>query len=212
MKYLLGLVTIVLVVFGAWLYLTQVGKTQTQPAQQAPEETRTATTTNQISTTTPMYVTLKTNEGDIKIQLLADKAPNTVANFVKLAGEGFYDGVKFHRVIQGFMIQGGDPLSKDDSMVARWGTGGPGYTFADELPQAGEYKIGSVAMANSGPDTNGSQFFIVTGQDGVGLPPNYSLFGQVVEGMDAVTNIEDTPTDANDRPVDPQVIESTVVE
>ena len=156
-------------------------------------------------------VTLKTNKGDITVELFPDKAPQAVENFIKLSQEGFYDGVKFHRVIKGFMIQGGDPLSKIEGEA--WGSGGPGYKFDDELPSAGEYEIGSLAMANSGPNTNGSQFFIVTGEAGVNLPPLYTLFGKVVDGMEVVRAIESTPTDpANDRPLEDVAINKTVVE
>ena len=127
--------------------------------------------------------TITTDVGDFKIELNADKAPLTVNNFVFLARHQFYEEVPVHRVIPGFVVQGGDGAKGD-------GTGGPGYKFGDELPKQGEYEIGSVAMANSGKDTNGSQFFVVTGEQGVGLPPSYSLFGKVVEGLDVVKKIE----------------------
>ena len=126
---------------------------------------------------------ITTDAGVVTVDLLEDKAPETVNNFVFLARHKYYEGITFHRVIPGFMIQGGDPQGT--------GSGGPGYQFSDELPAAGEYEIGSMAMANAGPDTNGSQFFIVTGDSGVSLPPAYSLFGTVTDGMDAVTAIED---------------------
>ena len=125
---------------------------------------------------------ITTDAGAITVDLLEEKAPATVNNFVFLARNNYYDGITFHRVIPGFMIQGGDPQGT--------GSGGPGYEFADELPADGEYEIGSLAMANAGPDTNGSQFFIVTGPSGVSLPPDYSLFGIVTDGMGAVTAIE----------------------
>jgi len=117
-----------------------------------------------------------TNKGTVVVELDAEKAPLTVNNFVTLARYHYFDDTECHRIIPGFMAQCGDPTAS--------GSGGPGYRFADELPEAGEYQIGSVAMANSGPDTNGSQFFIITGQQGVNLPPNYTLFGQVIEGLD----------------------------
>ena len=144
--------------------------------------------------------TMKTSKGDITITLDPKKAPKTVNNFVFLSKQGYYDGLTFHRVIDGFMIQGGDPTGT--------GSGGPGYSFEDELPAAGEYKIGSVAMANAGPNTNGSQFFIVTGPNGVSLPPNYSLFGQVTKGQDVAEAISKVPTDSADAPVDPVTIDS----
>ena len=127
--------------------------------------------------------TVETDAGSFTIDLNEDAAPVTVNNFVFLARYHAYDDVPFHRVIPGFVVQGGD-IEKGD------GTGGPGYQFADELPEAGSYEISSVAMANSGPDTNGSQFFVVTGDQGAALPPNYSLFGKVTEGMDVVKKIE----------------------
>ena len=147
--------------------------------------------------------TMKTSKGTIAIKLDPKEAPKTVNNFVFLSKQGFYDGLTFHRVIPGFMIQGGDPTGT--------GSGGPGYQFADELPAAGKYKIGSVAMANAGPNTNGSQFFIVTGQDGVSLPPNYSLFGQVTSGQDVADAISQVPTDQMDKPTTPVTIDSVTI-
>ncbi|MFA5986730.1 MAG: peptidylprolyl isomerase [Parcubacteria group bacterium] len=147
--------------------------------------------------------TIKTSKGDITVSFHNADAPVTVANFCTLAQKGFYDGVIFHRVIKDFMIQGGDPTGT--------GTGGPGYKFADELPQAGAYKIGSLAMANAGPNTNGSQFFIVTGDAGVGLPPLYTLFGEVTSGLDVALAIQGVPTGAQDKPVDDVVITSVDV-
>ena len=117
-----------------------------------------------------------TNQGDFTIELDASKAPNTVNNFVVLARYHYYDDTICHRIIPNFVVQCGDPTGT--------GTGGPGYSFDDELPQEGEYQIGSLAMANSGPNTNGSQFFIISGEDGTQLPPQYSLFGQVTTGLD----------------------------
>ena len=124
-----------------------------------------------------------TDVGTFTIDFDEDKAPKTVNNFVFLARNRFYDGAPFHRVIPDFVVQGGDAKNKD-------GTGDAGYKFEDELPEQGQYKVGSVAMANSGPNTNGSQFFVITGQQGVQLPPSYSLFGQVTKGMDVVKKIE----------------------
>jgi cyclophilin family peptidyl-prolyl cis-trans isomerase len=125
---------------------------------------------------------VETTKGTFTVTLDAARAPKTVNNFVTLARWRYFDGIGFHRVVPGFVIQGGDPEGT--------GTGGPGYTFADELPQAGEYQIGSLAMANAGPNTNGSQFFVITGEAGAGLPPSYSLFGKVTEGMDVVMAID----------------------
>lgn len=117
-----------------------------------------------------------TTQGSFTVQLLPERAPGTVNNFVSLARWKYFDGTKCHRVIENFVVQCGDPTAT--------GTGGPGYSFADELPGVGEYTIGSLAMANSGPNTNGSQFFIITGDNGASLPPSYALFGQVTSGLD----------------------------
>jgi len=137
--------------------------------------------------------TMRTSEGDITLELFDEEAPKTVANFKKLAGQGFYDGLIFHRVIADFMIQGGCPQGT--------GTGGPGYTFEDEI---NDHKIvrGALAMASAGPDTNGSQFFIVTTDAAPWLDGKHTVFGQVTDGMDAVDAIESQPTGAQDRPVE----------
>lgn len=129
-----------------------------------------------IDPTKTYTAVVKTNMGTYSAVLDAAKAPGTVNNFVSLARNKYFDGTTCHRAIPGFMIQCGDPTAT--------GSGGPGYKFADELPAAGEYKIGSLAMANSGPNTNGSQFFVISGDQGVSLPPSYTLFGQVTEGLD----------------------------
>ncbi len=141
----------------------------------------------QIDATKTYQATLKTTKGDVKIELLADESPRTVNNFVFLARAGYYDGVKFHRVIGPFMIQTGDPTGT--------GMGGPGYKFADELPPKHPYEAGMVAMANAGPNTNGSQFFICSGSQSRSLDsyPNYSQFGRVVGGMDVVNALAATP-------------------
>ncbi|MDB5204351.1 MAG: peptidyl-prolyl cis-trans isomerase, peptidylprolyl isomerase [Candidatus Taylorbacteria bacterium] len=151
--------------------------------------------------------TMHTNKGDIEIEFFDTLTPNTVANFVKLAKTGFYDGVKFHRVIKGFMIQGGDPLSKDDTQKSSWGTGGPGYKFDDELSPENSNVTGTIAMANSGPDTNGSQFFINV-KDNNFLDTKHTVFGKVTKGMDVVTAIENTPVDGSDKPIDAIIIQS----
>ncbi|OGI82570.1 peptidylprolyl isomerase [Candidatus Nomurabacteria bacterium RIFCSPLOWO2_02_FULL_44_12] len=154
-----------------------------------------------------MTAILHTNKGDITIEFFDKDAPNTVANFKKLTGEGFYNGVKFHRVIKGFMIQSGDPLTKDDSKMAQWGTGGPGYKFADEIGSNNKNNIGTIAMANSGPNTNGSQFFINVANNNF-LDGKHTVFGKVMVGLDVVKAIELTPTDQKDRPLEPVVINS----
>ena len=142
--------------------------------------------------------TMHTNAGAIELELFDADAPRTVENFRKLAGDGYYDGLVFHRVIPEFMIQGGCPQGT--------GTGGPGYKFEDEFNQ---HKIvrGALAMANAGPDTNGSQFFIVTTEAAPWLDGKHTVFGQVTSGMEAVDAIEGTPTGAGDRPVEDQRIE-----
>ncbi len=153
---------------------------------------------------------LHTSKGDITIELFADRVPKTAANFAKLAGEGFYNGTKFHRVIKGFMIQGGDPLSKDNSKMGLWGTGGPGYQFADEITAGNKNDIGTISMANSGPNTNGSQFFINVAANNF-LDAKHTVFGKVVSGMEVVKVIENTPTGEADRPVTPVVIDSVTL-
>ncbi len=167
---------------------------------------KTSGNTNQKSMGNP-HVILKTNKGDIEIELFADKAPKTVANFAKLASEKFYDGTRFHRVIKDFMIQGGDPLSKDVSASARWGTGGPGYKFDDEINDVLLVR-GILAMANAGPDTNGSQFFIVTAESTPWLDGKHAAFGKVVNGMNVVLAIESSKVGQNDQPVEEIVLKS----
>jgi peptidyl-prolyl cis-trans isomerase B (cyclophilin B) len=142
--------------------------------------------------------TLHTSEGPIEIELFPEDAPKTVENFTRLAADGFYDGLAFHRVIPDFMIQGGCPRGD--------GTGGPGYTFEDE-PNDHPVVRGALAMANAGPNTNGSQFFIVTIEEASWLDGKHTVFGTVVAGMEAVDAIEGTETGPGDRPVEPQVIE-----
>ena len=154
-----------------------------------------------------MNATIHTNKGDFGVEFIPEIAPKTVANFVKLAGEGFYNGTKFHRVIKGFMNQGGDPLSKDDSQAARWGTGGPGYNFEDEITSTNKNDVGTLAMANAGPDTNGSQFFINVSANNF-LDTKHTVFGKIIEGLDVVMAINSVPTDQNDRPINPVIIES----
>jgi peptidyl-prolyl cis-trans isomerase B (cyclophilin B) len=146
---------------------------------------------------------LETSHGAIRVELFDDDAPKTVANFLKLARDGFYDGVIFHRVIPDFMIQGGDPTGT--------GTGGPGYQFEDEI---NDHKVvrGALAMANAGPNTNGSQFFIVTTQEASWLDGKHTVFGRVTDGMDVVDAISETDRDARDRPRTDVVIERLVVD
>jgi len=158
-------------------------------------------------------VLMKTNMGDIALELYKDKAPITVENLVKLTKSGFYDGTKFHRVIKGFMIQGGDPLSKDDGKKDLWGTGGPDYVFQDEFNDI-KLEDGVLAMANSGPNTNGSQFFIVTAPATPWLDGKHTAFGRVVSGMDIVRAIENVKTDPSrgDQPVSDVVVNRAIAE
>lgn len=153
---------------------------------------------------------LKTNKGDIEIELWGDRAPKTVENFNTLAGEGFYDGTKFHRVMEGFMIQGGDPLSKEDSKKELWGRGGTGYTFEDEIHKENKNAVGTIAMANSGPDTNGSQFFINVADNNF-LDQKHTVFGRVTNGLDVVLAISQVDTDSADRPESPVVVEEIIL-
>ena len=152
-------------------------------------------------------VTIETNMGRVKFETYDADAPKTVQNFIALAQKGFYDNLTFHRIVKGFVIQGGDPLGN--------GTGGPGYQFEDELNPATEsykngYKKGVVAMANSGPNTNGSQFFIMLADNP--LPHNYTIFGKVISGQDVVDKIGQSPVGPQDRPLEPVLMKSAMVE
>ncbi len=155
-----------------------------------------------IDPTRTYHATMVTTKGTMELWLDAAGAPNTVNSFVFLARWHYFDGIVFHRVIPGFVLQGGDPTGT--------GTGGPGYRFDDELPKAGRYEIGSLAMANAGPNTNGSQFFIISGPDGVRLPPLYALFGKVVKGLDVVQAINDIGSPSG-APRERVIIESVTI-
>jgi peptidylprolyl isomerase len=146
--------------------------------------------------------TMVTSKGTMEILLDPHAAPQAVNSFVFLARWHYFDGIVFHRIIPGFVLQGGDPTGS--------GAGGPGYRFNDELPKAGRYELGSLAMANAGPNTNGSQFFIISGPDGVRLPPLYSLFGKVVMGLDVVSVVNDIGTPSG-KPRENVVIESVTI-
>ena len=203
-KMMIGIVFLVVLLFAG--YQINIALKNNKNRQESPVVFQ-ANETNEIAV-------IETNKGNIKLELYANDTPRTVENFVKLANESFYNGTKFHRVIPEFMIQGGDPLSKDDD-PSNDGTGGPGYEFKDEMnpislglsektikkyeQQGYEYdydlnsykvNVGSLAMANSGPNTNGSQFFIVTEKDQHHLNGKHTVFGRVLEGMDVVRNIE----------------------
>jgi cyclophilin family peptidyl-prolyl cis-trans isomerase len=143
-----------------------------------------------------------TSHGTLRIALDPIAAPKTVNNFVFLARYHYFDGIVFHRIIPGFVLQGGDPQGT--------GTGGPGYRFEDELPSAGRYQLGSLAMANAGPNTNGSQFFVISGPSGIRLPPQYSLFGQVIDGLDVVDAIDKLGSGSG-KPKETVTIESVTI-
>jgi cyclophilin family peptidyl-prolyl cis-trans isomerase len=204
---------------GAGTGREEVNTQATTTASTAADYTKTpskSTTTSPMSTsTTPIpekvtSATITTNKGTIEITFAAN-TPFTVQNFANLAASGFYDGVRFHRVIKDFMIQTGDPLSKDLTMKDRWGTGGPGYRFPDELTGQEQYPLGTLAMANAGPDTNGSQFFIVTANPGYPLPPSYTVFGHVTKGIETALAIQDVKTDATDKPLEDVIIEKVEI-
>ena len=192
-----------ILIFGIVLIFVLQGVVMLFPsAPTTPNESNQNQTINNVK----HQITLKTSQGDITFETYDGDAPNTVQNFIDLAGKKFYDGVIFHRVIKGFMIQGGDPTGT--------GMGGPGYKFADELNpptasyQAG-YTKGVVAMANSGPNTNGSQFFIML--EDVPLQKDYTIFGKVVSGQDVVNKIGNLPTGKDDRPIDLPKINEVIV-
>lgn len=193
-----------------------IGGTKKPVVPQAPTKTEVTTETkpevkqSTNSTKKMTTVTMTTNQGVITLELFADIKPKTVENFTTLAKKGFYNGTRFHRVIKGFMIQGGDPLSKDVVNQPRWGTGGPGYSFADELSTENKNVIGTISMANSGPNTNGSQFFINTANNNF-LDTKHTVFGKVIAGMDVVSKIENNKTGQNDRPIEDMIIEKIEV-
>lgn len=204
-----GVVIIIVVIAGFWLF-NKKSSTNDDYATNKDNISEVKDINNNKNTNMNTAI-LHTSEGDITIELNnTGDTPNTVANFVKLAGEKFYDGTKFHRVIKGFMIQGGDPLTKDDTKMTMWGTGDPGYKFADELTANNHNNIGTISMANSGPNTNGSQFFINVANNNF-LDTKHVVFGHVTAGMDVVTKIENTQTGPNDRPVKAMIIESVEI-
>lgn len=218
-------ILLLIVALGGFAYFLRgafVDPTASEIGQTAKQQTSTttkkqpSTATNPMSTTTtsvPQNITsatITTNKGVIEVTF-ATNTPATVENFAKLAADGFYDGVRFHRVIKDFMIQTGDPLSKDLANKDRWGTGGPGYRFNDELTGNETYPLGTLAMANAGPNTNGSQFFIVTANPGYPLPPNYTVFGRVTQGIETALAIQGVATDGADRPLQDVIIQNVEV-
>lgn len=152
----------------------------------------------------------ETNLGTVEIELFTDKTPETTENFIKLAEKGFFDGTKFHRVIASFMIQGGDPLSKDDSQKYLWGTGGPGYEIKDEFVTDLSNVRGTISMANHGPNTGGSQFFINL-VDNTFLDLKHAVFGRVTKGMNIVDQIGNVDTDSQDKPIDDVVVTKVTI-
>jgi cyclophilin family peptidyl-prolyl cis-trans isomerase len=158
-----------------------------------------------------MHAVIETDKGAIEIEFLPADAPKAVENFRLLAEKGYFDGLTFHRIVRGFMIQGGDPSGDGTGGESAWGG-----TFEDEIKQGsalynGGYKRGHVAMANAGPNTNGSQFFLISGPSGAALPPQYSLFGKIVKGLDVLDAMQRVPTGRNDRPHDDVVINSVTI-
>ncbi len=213
-KKLIVLISALVIIAAAWLlldYRSQYPRASGEPAivQSPVAATSTLTapvTTSSTNTTMHHTVTIETNKGTIVIETYDNDAPKTVANFISLANKGFYNNLIFHRVIEGFMIQGGDPTGT--------GTGGPGYKFADELnPDTDSYKAGYVrgvvAMANAGPNTNGSQFFIM--HKDTPLPHSYSIFGKVISGIDVVDAIATTPVNGSDKPLQDVVMKKVTV-
>ncbi len=205
-----------LIAFGFALFrvfnMTDTNKVQTSTL--IPAETKEVI--KEVAAETPAVkgnvVIMKTNMGDIKVELYPGKAPLTVENFIKLAKSGLYEGTKFHRVIKDFMIQGGDPNSKNPDWSTH-GTGGPGYQFADEFNDV-KLVAGVLAMANSGPNTNGSQFFVVTAAATPWLDGKHTAFGRVIEGMDIVRSIENVQVDKmrGDHPIRDVVLQKVIVE
>jgi peptidylprolyl isomerase len=190
----------------------QLREIRTKQAEQTAQEEKKpaeAKTDMQKGNEKNPIVVLKTNKGDISIELFMDTMPVTAGNFLKLAKEDFYDGVKFHRVIKDFMIQGGDPNSKGDN-TSSYGTGGPGYAIKDEFAKSNANDRGTISMANAGANTGGSQFFINL-VNNAGLNDKHPVFGKVIEGMDVVDAIGAVKTGVNDLPIEPVIIEDIVV-
>lgn len=186
-------------------------RTTNNNKSQVVENLETNNTITQNMDQETIFVTLTTSKGNIKLELWKNLAPSTVENFISLAQNGFYDGTRFHRVIEGFMVQGGDPLSRDMEQINRWGTGGPGYQFEDEIHSENYNLIGTISMANAGPNTNGSQFFINVADNSF-LDTKHTVFGKVVEGYDIVETISMVDTIPGiDRPVEDVVIQSIII-
>jgi cyclophilin family peptidyl-prolyl cis-trans isomerase len=223
-KHTFLVIAVLIVLLGGLAFFLRGGEEQatqsegyaTTTSTQVKTQLSASTSTSPMSTTTetiPQKVTsatITTNYGVIEVAF-GTSTPMTVENFAKLSASGYYNGTRFHRVIKDFMIQGGDPLSKDVANKAAWGTGGPGYKFNDELTGKETYPLGTLAMANAGPNTNGSQFFIVTANPSVPLPPSYTVFGHVTSGIETALKIQAVQTDPSDRPLQDVIVESIVV-
>lgn len=215
-----GVIAVLIIFLGGFAYMLQPmsapkvennSYATTTTSKPTTTQVTQGTTTTNVSTSTTMEqstftrATITTNKGVIEIEL-SKATPATTKNFGALAQANFYNGVRFHRVIKDFMIQTGDPLSKEVANAQSWGTGGPGYKFNDELTGKEQYLLGTVAMANSGPNTNGSQFFIVTANPGVPLPPSYTVFGKVTKGIEVALAIQAVATNPSDRPLEDIII------
>lgn len=207
--WILGAIALIVIIGGFFLFRSIPPTTPTNSLNSTNQPTPINT-----SSITPLpkiiHATLKTSKGDIELELDGTAAPVTVGNFVALAQKNFYDNTLFHRVIPDFMIQGGDPLTKDPANKVSFGTGGPGYSFADEI-NPNKLVREALAMANSGPNTNGSQFFIITAEATPWLDGKHTYFGKVTSGMDVVDAISKVPRDANDLPLEPVVIQGVVI-
>jgi len=218
-KTFIYVILVIIIVLGFWFFLKNSKDKEVEQNLPPAMSNTIVNTQNEVADTKEvpiinnendkktMNAVLSTNKGDITIEFRKDGTPKTVENFIKLAKEGFYDGIKFHRVIKGFMIQGGDPLTKDDSKIESWGTGGPGYAFNDELDANNKNNKYTIAMANSGPNTNGSQFFINVADNNF-LDGKHTVFGKVTIGMNVVDAIANVKTGTSDRPIDAVVINS----
>ena len=204
-KFFVLSILIILILVGSYFYFAR--DTEEEFAQEE-AVSETENTITQLDSN--MIIVMQTNFGEIKLEMFSSDAPKTVENFVKLIEKGFYDNTRFHRVIKGFMIQGGCPLSKDISLKDRWGTGGPGYSFADEIHSNNYNVVGTISMANAGPNTNGSQFFINLADNNF-LDTKHTVFGKIIEGMDIARKIEKVSTEGPDRPSEDVIIESVKV-
>lgn len=200
---IIALMVVLIAGMGVYLFLQRSTESPTNSSKPIIQQETINIMTNRIATIT-------TNKGVIKIELFEQETPITAGNFTKLAEAKYFDGIKFHRVIPDFMIQGGDPLTKDDAKRPYWGTGGPGYTIKDEFVAGLSNVRGTISMANAGPNTGGSQFFINVA-DNTFLDAKHAVFGRVVSGMEVTDSIVNVPRDTRDTPIDPIVIQSVVL-